>query len=217
MFCHLQTCSLLFLCQSSPGFIRLQYCTYIHTPAAPLRLSQDDVFSFFCHHSTRKCFVNYTRLTASFLLNPSSSSVSPDSSQCKQSNVWLFATASQEVMSHCNRTSPFSHVLAAKTGLLRDPRRRRTLPPAALLVWCMMTHPEQHPDLHMAVPLCPQFRWNSLEFGLLTPLAKKLGLSAVREFLGSTQQISGHQGEVQFYFQIVWNWTEFAVFVSTSW
>lgn len=133
MFCHLQTCSLLFLRQSGPGFIRLQYCTYIHTPAAPLRLSQGDVFSFFCHHSTRKCFVNYTRLTASFLLNPSSSSVSPDSSQRKQSNVWLFATASQEVMSHCNRTSPFSHVLAAKTGLLRDPRRRRTLPPTALL------------------------------------------------------------------------------------
>lgn len=55
----------------------------------------------FCHLSIRKCFANSAQLTASSLLNPSSNSLSPDHSQCKQSNTQLFATASQDIMSHC--------------------------------------------------------------------------------------------------------------------
>lgn len=129
MFRHLQTCPLFLLCQSSPGFISLLYYTYICTPAAPLRLSQGNVFPFFCLLSIRKCFVNYNQLTESFLLNPSSSSLSPDCSQCKVMPSYL-----QQLLKN------LSHELAARTGLVMDPRRRRALPPAALLSWCMVSH-----------------------------------------------------------------------------
>lgn len=60
---------------------------------------------FLLHHlSIRKCFANSAQLTVSFLLNPSSNALSPACSQCKQSNAWLFALASQEVMSRCDIT-----------------------------------------------------------------------------------------------------------------